>query len=72
MGFSGSGTVLAPYLGAKAAYLALDDPRGRTPYQKTRLRTSLLHFTSKPYFLSVADFWYKNVVDRWESPNKRK
>ena len=72
MGFSGSGTVLAPYLGAKAAYLALDDPRACTPYQKTRLRTSLLHFTSKPYFLSVADFWYKNVVDRWESPNKRK
>lgn len=32
MGFSGSGTVMAPYLGAKAAYQALGDARGETAY----------------------------------------
>ena len=63
LGFSGSGTVLAPYLGAKAAWLALGDPRGATPYAATRLRRSWLHPTSRPHFLWPADLWYRHRVD---------
>lgn len=67
MGYSGSGTVLAAYLGAKVAFMASDDPRAKTAYSKTKLRTSLVHFFEKPYFLSLLDFWYQNVIDRWQS-----
>ena len=67
MGYSGSGTVLAAYLGAKAAYQALDDPRGETGYSKTKLKTQPYHLFGAPYFLSVTDFWYKNVTDRFQS-----
>jgi len=71
MGFSGSGTVLAPYLGAKAAYQALDDPRGETGYSSTRLTTSPLHPFPNPHFLRAADLWYRNWVDRWETRKGR-
>ena len=64
MGYSGSGTVLAAYLGAKVAYQALDDRRGLTGYSKTSLRKSSIHMFEKPYFLFIADFWYQNVIDR--------
>lgn len=72
MGFSGSGTVLAPYLGAKAAYQALGDARGQTGYSQTRFTTSPLHLFPKPYFLHAADFWYRNWVDRWETRKGRR
>ena len=71
MGFSGSGTVLAPYLGAKAAYQALGDPRGETGYSATELTTSPLHLFPKPYFLQAADLWYRHWVDRWETRKGR-
>ncbi|MFK7751339.1 MAG: NAD(P)/FAD-dependent oxidoreductase [Sedimentitalea sp.] len=64
MGFSGSGTVMAPYLGAKAAYLALGDARAATPYNATALRRHWMHFGHRPHFLTLADFWYRNWVDR--------
>ena len=67
MGYSGSGTVLASYLGAKAAYQALDDPRGETGYSSTIFKTKPFHIFGTPYFLSLADFWYKNVIDRLQS-----
>jgi len=63
MGFSGSGTVMAPYLGAKAALGALGDPRGATTYRATRLRRSWLHPTPRPHFLRAADLWYRHAVD---------
>ena len=72
MGFSGSGTVLAPYLGSKVAYLTFNDLRGRTAYQNTNFKTSPMHFLSKPYFLSVADFWFKYFTDKRQSHLKRK
>ena len=72
MGFSGSGTVLAPYLGSKVAYLTFNDSRGRTAYQNTNFKTSPMHFLSKPYFLSVADFWFKYFTDKRQSHLKRK
>ena len=34
------GSVMAPYLGAKAALRALGDPRGETAYAAAPLRTS--------------------------------
>ena len=72
MGYSGSGTVLAAYLGAKVAYKTLNDSRGKTGYSQTKLKTNLFHIFEKPYFLSFADFWYKNIIDRWQSRIKRK
>ncbi len=71
MGFSGSGTVMAPYLGAKAAWRALGDPRGETAYAATTLRTSWLHPTGTPHFLKAADLWYRHWVDRWETRRGR-
>ena len=71
MGFSGSGTVMAPYLGAKAAYRALGDPRGATAYADTVLRRDVLHPFAKPHFLKAADIWYRQVVDRVENAKAR-
>ncbi len=67
MGFSGSGTVMAPYLGAKAAWQAVGDARGQTAYSATNLTRHWLHPVSAPYFLYPADLWYRTVVDRLEN-----
>ncbi|MEM7268498.1 MAG: FAD-binding oxidoreductase [Pseudomonadota bacterium] len=64
LAMSGSGTVMAPYLGAKAAWRALGDPRGETAYAGTTLSTSPLYFGGYPYFLEAAELWYRMVVDR--------
>ena len=71
MGYSGSGTVMAPYLGAKAAYRAIGDARGETAYSSTTLKTNPIHPLAKPHFLHAADFWYHNWVDRWETRKGR-
>ncbi len=71
MGFSGSGTVMAPYLGAKAAYMAVGDKRAETAYADTRLKTHFLHPGGKPHFLKAANFWYRNWVDRLENLRAR-
>jgi glycine/D-amino acid oxidase-like deaminating enzyme len=71
MGFSGSGTVMAPYLGAKAAYRAVGDPRGATAYADTAPRRHPLHPTPTPHFLKAADLWYRQVVDRVETARGR-
>ena len=68
MGYSGSGTVMAPYLGAKAAYLALGDTaRAQTAYQKTTLKRHFMQPTGTPWFLHASNFWYQNWVDRVEN-----
>lgn len=67
MGFSGSGTVMAPYLGAKAAFRAMGDARGETAYAGTSLSRHFLHPFRKPHFLHAADAWYRGWVDRWEA-----
>lgn len=67
MGFSGSGTVMAPYLGAKAAFRAMGDARGETAYAHTTLGRHVLHPFGKPHFLHAADAWYRGWVDRWET-----
>jgi glycine/D-amino acid oxidase-like deaminating enzyme len=66
MGFSGSGTVMAPYLGAKAGYAALGDPRKETAYTETKLRPRWYHWGARPRFLKPADLWYRHWVDRKE------
>ena len=71
MGFSGSGTVMAPYLGAKAAWRALGDPRGETAYAHTSLKTHWLHPGARPHFLKLADLWYRTWVDRSENLQSR-
>lgn len=70
-GYSGSGTVLAPYLGAKAAFRALDDARGHTAYARTPLKRHWLHPTRTPHFLHAADLWYRTWVDGWENRQRR-
>ncbi len=72
MGYSGSGTALAPYLGMKAAYQALGDKRGETAYSQTVFKPQWHYVGGKPYFLSIAELWYNNVVDRIESAKARK
>ena len=67
MGFSGSGTVLAPYLGAKAALRALGDPAGETAYEYTALTSRWFHRGGTPRFLRPADLWYRHWVDRREN-----
>ncbi|MEM7438859.1 MAG: FAD-binding oxidoreductase [Pseudomonadota bacterium] len=64
MGYCGGGVVLAPYLGMKAAFQALGDPRGETAYSRTALSTRAWHPGGKPYFMHGANFWYGQVVDR--------
>jgi glycine/D-amino acid oxidase-like deaminating enzyme len=72
MGYSGSGTVMAPYLGAKAAWQALGDPRGATAYSQTKFRPSLLHPFQRPHFLRAADVWYRNWIDPQENRAARR
>ncbi|MEM8776367.1 MAG: FAD-binding oxidoreductase [Pseudomonadota bacterium] len=67
MGYSGSGTVMAPYLGAKAGYLAVGDPRAKTAYAETHFSRHVLHFMDRPHFLKAADLWYRRWVDRREN-----
>lgn len=71
MGFSGSGTVMAPWLGAKAAYQAMGDARGESAYGRTRLERNWLHPFERPHFLRAADLWYRQVVDRVEQRQAR-
>ena len=71
MGFSGSGTVMAPYLGAKAAWTAMGDARGETVYAHTHLPRHWMHPGSKPHFLKAADLWYRHWVDRVENVRSR-
>lgn len=67
LGYSGSGTAIAPYLGAKAAYQAIGDARGETAYSLTTLETKWIHPMGKPHFLKPVDLWYRNVIDRLQS-----
>ena len=72
LGFSGSGTVMAPYLGAKAALRALGAPGGETAYAATHLRKAWFHFSKRPHFLHPADLWYRHWVDRRERQQSQK
>ena len=72
MGFSGSGTVMAPYLGAKAGWLAVGDARSETAYAKTHLPRHMLHLFDKPHFLKAADVVYRHWVDRVEAWQARR
>ena len=62
MGYSGSGVAMAPYLGMKAAYHALGDPRGETAYLRTTFKTHPLHW-GRPWFRWPVDRWYQWAVD---------
>lgn len=72
LAFSGSGNVLAPYLGAKAALRALGDPGGETAYARTRLGTRWFYPGGAPWFLVGADLWYRHVVDRRDNRAARR
>ncbi len=72
MGFSGSGVAVAPYLGMKAGYRALGDPCGETAYAHTTLGARPYYFGGRPFFLDIADHWYRWVVDARENAAARR
>lgn len=72
MGFSGGGTVLAPWLGRKAALQAMGLAEGETAYSAPRLTARWFYRGARPHFLSAADLWYRHVVDWRENRESRK
>lgn len=73
-GYSGSGVAMAPYLGMKVAYQALNDPRGETVFSRMPLTTRWFHPGGRPLFLSAADMWFRYAVDRkqeWQARHDR-
>lgn len=72
MGYSGSGVALAPWLGAKAAWRALDDARGATAYSMTPFSARPFHPGGNPGFLAAADLWFRGVVDRRQDAAARR
>ncbi len=71
MGYSGGGTVLAPWLGRKAALQALGSPEGETAFSVTSLKSRWFHKGGAPHFLQPANLWYHHVVDRLETRASR-
>ena len=72
LGFSGSGVAMAPYLGMKVAYRVLGDSRGDTAYAGTALTARPYYFGGRPFFLDIADAWYRLVVDPRENAAARR
>lgn len=66
-GYCGNGVALSPWLGRKAAFRALGDPRGETAYAETRLETRPYHFGGWPWFMPIASLWWNRVIDRREN-----
>lgn len=71
LAFSGSGTVMAPYLGAKVGWQAVGDKRGETAYSGTKLRTHIVHPGGAPHFLQAVDLWYHWAVDTAQNVKAR-
>lgn len=63
MGYSGGGTVLAPWLGRKAALAALGAPGSETAFAATGLRARWFYRGGRPLFLRPVDAWLRLVVD---------
>lgn len=70
LGYSGGGTVLAPYLGRKVALLALGSAEGETAYTRTAFVSKWYHPGGAPLFLTPADWMYRHWVDRQETRQK--
>ena len=66
MGYSGGGTVLAPWLGRKAALSALGETGMKTAFSETGLSSRWYYPGGRPWFMSAADLWYRHWVDRRE------
>ena len=72
LGYSGGGTVLAPWLGRKAALQAMGSDDGRTAFSETNLSPRWFHMGGKPHFLRAINFWYNNYVDASEDRAARR
>ena len=64
MGYSGGGTVLAPWLGRKVALRALDAPGAETAFEHTALQSRWFFRGGRPRFMRPVDLWYRHHVDR--------
>lgn len=67
LGYSGGGTVLAPWLGRKAALQALGLEEGATAFSETKLQSRWFFKGGRPRFMQAANLWYRHVVDRREA-----
>ncbi len=72
MGYSGGGTVLAPWLGRKAALAALGLPEGQSAYSAPRLTARWYYKGGRPVFLDAANLWYRHIIDRRDDRDHRK
>ena len=72
MGYCGNGVALSPWLGRKVALRALGDPQGETAFAKTRLESRPYHFGGNPWFMRLANPWWKHVVDGFETHAARR
>jgi len=68
-GYSGGGTVLAPWLGRKAALRAVGARDGKTAFTQTTLNSRWFHRGGRPHFLRPLDLWFRHWVDRCEDNN---
>lgn len=66
LGYSGGGTVLAPWLGRKAALSALGAPEGETAFAVPQLTARWYHKGGRPFFLQGANLYYRHIVDKRE------
>ncbi len=69
MGYSGGGTVLAPWLGRKAALRTVGALDGETAFSQTTLSSRWFHRGGRPHFLRPVDLWYRHWLDRSEDRN---
>lgn len=71
-GYCGNGVALSPWLGRKAALRALGDPDGETAFAETRLESRPYHIGGWPWFMQLANPWWRHVVDSRERAQARR
>ena len=67
MGYCGNGVALSPWLGHKVALQALGEKEGDTAFSETRLETRSYHWGGAPWFMQLANPWWRYVVDTLET-----
>lgn len=71
MGYSGGGTVLAPWLGRKAGLRAIGHPEGASAFEAPKLEGRWFYQGGRPLFLDAANLWYRYWVDGKENRESR-
>ena len=69
MGYSGSGSTIAPYLGHMAALQIMGDPAGETAFSRTEFPLRWWH-RGQPWFLPFADVLFR-MRDIWNNARRK-